>query len=236
MTKTNSNTTPAPKAKPTPEKKEAATQTGNVPPTPVIDDSQQYDLIVEYLRRQKASGQPADKLVDRLILTEKQKKAIQKEMVNFEIKMTDIFKIDPTMRALRDVKVISTPIDPPKSPLSTPAVTLPRPESPKPIAPIDTATLRKPILDFAKNAEGKFLCPECGKDFTKRCSVNRHLLTHNPTRPLQCDFCSMSFLRPADRRKHLKARHNVVVAEKTKTTNIGTMNGVAIVADMSDSD
>ena len=49
-----------------------------------------------------------------------------------------------------------------------------------------------------------FKCPKCGKNFSTRQGLTRHVLTHTGEKPYSCDVCEKSFSRSDDLTRHMR--------------------------------
>ncbi|XP_057175700.1 zinc finger protein 184-like [Triplophysa rosa] len=47
-------------------------------------------------------------------------------------------------------------------------------------------------------------CPQCGKIFTRKSKLNRHIKIHTGERPYRCDQCGMTFSRNFHLQRHMK--------------------------------
>ncbi|XP_056589516.1 gastrula zinc finger protein XlCGF7.1-like isoform X2 [Triplophysa dalaica] len=47
-------------------------------------------------------------------------------------------------------------------------------------------------------------CPQCGKIFTRKSKLNRHIKIHTGERPYTCDQCGMTFIRNFHLQRHMK--------------------------------
>ena len=49
-----------------------------------------------------------------------------------------------------------------------------------------------------------FKCAECGKDFTTRQGLTRHVLTHTGEKPYSCEVCGKNFTQQSNLAKHVR--------------------------------
>lgn len=54
---------------------------------------------------------------------------------------------------------------------------------------------------------GPFVCPECGKAFTRKAGLDLHALRHAQERPYACGVCQRRFADPGNASRHEKAVH-----------------------------
>ena len=52
--------------------------------------------------------------------------------------------------------------------------------------------------DFEPNADGRFTCPTCGKDFRDKSGLKGHMKRHSDIKPHACQICGKSFIKKSD--------------------------------------
>lgn len=62
---------------------------------------------------------------------------------------------------------------------------------------------QKPTM--SPRGEKHYLCPECGKTYTREYDLRVHLRTHTGERPYQCDECGKTFVRKQGLRQHRRS-------------------------------
>jgi uncharacterized Zn-finger protein len=62
---------------------------------------------------------------------------------------------------------------------------------------------QKPTVSL--RGEKHYLCPECGKTYTREYDLRVHLRTHTGERPYQCDECGKTFVRKQGLRQHRRS-------------------------------
>ena len=62
-----------------------------------------------------------------------------------------------------------------------------------------------PMLnDTSKQAEKPHICTECGKRFSRKDNLKRHLNTHTGSKPFSCHHCDYSFALKQNLTTHLR--------------------------------
>ena len=63
---------------------------------------------------------------------------------------------------------------------------------------------------YQKNADGDFVCPDCGKIVPKgkQNTMHYHMKKHEGNLPFECSFCKKAFLHAQTLAVHISARHS----------------------------
>ena len=60
------------------------------------------------------------------------------------------------------------------------------------------------------NISGGWSCRVCGRRFSSKCYLVRHMRSHTGEKPFSCDICSAVFVRKDSRNRHLYKTHGIV--------------------------
>ena len=71
--------------------------------------------------------------------------------------------------------------------------------------------LRAHSLTHQRTNPAKFQCNECGRGFTTKGTLNRHLTSHSDSRPFLCPYCHKSFKTYSVCKKHVRTHTNEVI-------------------------
>ncbi|XP_067829950.1 zinc finger and BTB domain-containing protein 12-like [Heptranchias perlo] len=69
-----------------------------------------------------------------------------------------------------------------------------------------------------------YLCTICGKTFTQNRSLKDHMNLHSGDRPHHCHYCNMSFAHKPALRRHLKEQHCKTTADNCKLAQISLVS------------
>ena len=67
----------------------------------------------------------------------------------------------------------------------------------------DVSTLPK-LNDTSKQADKPHICTECGKGFTCKSNLRRHLRTHTGDKPFSCSHCDYTCAQKSSLNKHIR--------------------------------
>ncbi|XP_054620512.1 gastrula zinc finger protein XlCGF57.1-like [Dunckerocampus dactyliophorus] len=77
-----------------------------------------------------------------------------------------------------------------------------RPHTDQKGAKLHTRTLRVEMVQT--RMQQPLVCKECGKDFPRKSSLERHVKLHAGDRPFICEYCGKTFMEKAVLKRHLK--------------------------------
>ena len=71
--------------------------------------------------------------------------------------------------------------------------------------------LRAHNLTHQRTNAAKFQCNQCGRGFTTKGTLNRHLTSHSDSRPFLCPYCHKPFKTYSVCKKHVRTHTNEVI-------------------------
>uniref|UniRef100_A0A3B4AD56 C2H2-type domain-containing protein n=1 Tax=Periophthalmus magnuspinnatus TaxID=409849 RepID=A0A3B4AD56_9GOBI len=70
-----------------------------------------------------------------------------------------------------------------------------------------------------------FSCSQCGKEYRRKCDLNRHMFVHSEEKPFSCSVCDKGFSSKYDLNRHLRRVHcTCPVCKEEFTRNADLMN------------
>ena len=76
---------------------------------------------------------------------------------------------------------------------------------------VSKGVLRAHQLTHQRGAGRHFQCSECGRCFSTRGTLNRHMSSHSESRPFLCPYCQKSFKTYSTCKKHVQTHRNEVL-------------------------
>ncbi|KAG7167369.1 zinc finger protein myoneurin-like 2 [Homarus americanus] len=73
------------------------------------------------------------------------------------------------------------------------------------------------------------LCRACGRHFTCRASLRRHLWIHTGVKPHACHHCPFSCNRRSNLERHVKRHHGPVASEQSPTSHHNNHSSTAAI-------